>query len=111
VDLPSAASTLTATANTFVATLPGKPMQIATIDPETGEFQTSTPAAGAAAGAGSGEGAGAGGAAPAPTVDIDGLKHVYAFANVGQNRIADGCRGGAIDRQGRGPLVPGEVRT
>jgi uncharacterized protein (TIGR03437 family) len=88
VDLPSAASTLTATANTFVATLPGKPMQIATIDPDTGELQTSTPAVGAAAGAGSGAGAGAGGAAPAPTVDIDGLKHVYAFANVGQNRIA-----------------------
>ena len=88
VDLPSAASTLTATANGFVATLPGKPVQIATIDPDTGELQTSTPAVGAAAGAGSGAGAGAGGAAPAPTVDIDGLKHVYAFANVGQNRIA-----------------------
>src|ERR1035437_232989 len=80
VDLPSAASTLTATSNGLAATLPGKPVRIATIDPDTGQFQTSTPAAGA--------GTGAGGAAPAPTVDIDGLKHVYAFANVGQNRIA-----------------------
>src|ERR1035437_6798977 len=82
VDLPSAASTLTATSNGLAATLPGKPVRIATIDPDAGQFQTSTPAAGA------GAGAGAGGAAPAPTVDIDGLKHVYAFANVGQNRIA-----------------------
>ncbi|MEO8595043.1 MAG: hypothetical protein ABI759_17115 [Candidatus Solibacter sp.] len=85
VDLPSAAATLTATVNSLVANMPGKPAQIATIDPETGHFQTA--AAGAAAGGAAGAPAG-GAAGAAPTVDLDGLKHVYAFANLGGNRIA-----------------------
>jgi uncharacterized protein (TIGR03437 family) len=79
VTLPSAAATLTAAANSFVATLPGKPAQIATIDPETGVFQTSTPAPGTGAGAG---------LVAIPQVDINGLTHVYASANLGNNRIA-----------------------
>ncbi|MEO8370100.1 MAG: IPT/TIG domain-containing protein [Candidatus Solibacter sp.] len=87
VDLPSAASTLTATVNGVVAAMPGKTPQIATIDPETGAFQTSAPGAGGAGGAPV-TGAPAPGGGAAPTVDLDGLKHVYAFANVGQNRIA-----------------------
>ena len=79
VDLPSAASAVTTTPNGLVATLPGKPAQIATIDPVAGTFQISAPAAGAGGGAATGA---------APTVDIGGLQNVYAFANVGQNRIA-----------------------
>ncbi|MCU1234317.1 MAG: hypothetical protein JWP63_2284, partial [Candidatus Solibacter sp.] len=83
VTLPAAAATLTATPNSFTATLPGKPAQIATIDPETGDFQTATPAAvgGAAGGAGAGP-------VVVPAVDINGLKHVYASANLGNNRLA-----------------------
>lgn len=76
VTLPSPASVLNATPTGFAATLPGKPVQIASIDPVMGDVQA-TDAAPAALGA-----------AAAPAVDINGLKHVYASAGVGQNRTA-----------------------
>ncbi|HEY1496257.1 MAG TPA: hypothetical protein VGF49_17015 [Candidatus Solibacter sp.] len=80
VTLPSAAAAVVATPDSFTATLPGKPAQIATINPVTGEFQVSTPAAAAAPG---------GAGTPAvPTVNINGLTHIYASANLGNNRIA-----------------------
>jgi len=82
VTLPAAASTLTGTAAGLVAAIPGTPPQIIVIDPATGDTQTPTAAAPTP---------GAGGAAPGtptPTVNINGLKNVYATANLGQNRTA-----------------------
>jgi uncharacterized protein (TIGR03437 family) len=81
VALPSPASALTATAAGLVATLPGTPPQLATIDPSTGAVTTVN--AGAAAGA-----AGAAGAGANPTVNVNGLTNVYASASVGTNRTA-----------------------
>jgi len=74
VRLPSPASALTTTPTAIVATLPGAPPQLASIEPATGQFQTA-PAAAAGAGA-------------APKVDIGGLTDVYAFASLAQGRIA-----------------------
>jgi uncharacterized protein (TIGR03437 family) len=86
VTLPSAAATLTATPNSFTATLPGKPAQIATIDPETGDLQIAAP--GANPGANPPGNGGAGGAVVVPPVEIEGLTHVYAAVNLGNNRLA-----------------------
>jgi uncharacterized protein (TIGR03437 family) len=82
VTLPSAASTLNATPVGFTAILPGQPAQAAAINPITGDVTVTTVAAPGAGGAG---GPGPGGAL---NLDIDGLKHVYASANVGQGRLA-----------------------
>ncbi len=78
VTLPSTASALTAGPVALVATLPGKPAQLATIDVTTGDIQV-TAAGPAAASAASGTPA-------SPAVDIHGLNHVYAAAALGQNR-------------------------
>jgi hypothetical protein len=78
VTLPSPASALTTTPIGLVATLPGKPPQLATIDPVTGDVQTTPVAPGAAAAAGG----------AAPPVSVNGLTHVYASAAIGQNRTA-----------------------
>jgi uncharacterized protein (TIGR03437 family) len=80
VTLPAAASTLTATAAGLVAAIPGTPPQIVVIDPTTGETQTPT--------AGNPTPGGAAPGAAALTVNINGLKNIYANANVGQNRTA-----------------------
>jgi uncharacterized protein (TIGR03437 family) len=88
VSLPSAASTLTANPVGYSALLPGTPPQLAAINPITGDVTTAAAGAGAGGGGGGNAGVGAGGA-PGPTlnVNVNGLTHVYASANVGQNRI------------------------
>ncbi len=78
VTLPSPATTLTVTPAGLIAALPGTPPKIAVIDPDTGNVQVTTGAAGG----------GAIGVGVTPTVDIGGLKNVYASANVGQGRVA-----------------------
>src|ERR1051326_2520241 len=85
VSLPSAASTLTATPVGFSAVLPGKTVEIASINPITGDVTTST-AATPPGGGGGGGGLGGGGAAP--TVNVNGLTHIYATATIGQGRTA-----------------------
>jgi len=85
VTLPAAASTLTATAAGLAAGIPGTPPQVILIDPATGDTQTPTTANPAPGGGGAGGGAAG---AATPTVNINGLKNVYATANVGQNRTA-----------------------
>jgi uncharacterized protein (TIGR03437 family) len=79
VTLPAPASTLTGTPAGLVAAMPGTPPRFAVIDPATGDVQIGAAAVG---------GGGANVAGPALAVNIDGLRNLYASANVGQNRVA-----------------------
>jgi uncharacterized protein (TIGR03437 family) len=82
VTLPAAASTLTATNGGLVAAIPGTPPQTIVIDPDTGDMQKPAAATGGGAAAGALPGA------ATPAVTINGLKNVYATANLGQGRTA-----------------------
>lgn len=82
VTLPAAASTLTGSAAGLVAAIPGTPPKIVVIDPETGDMQAP------AAAPGGGAGAGAAPAGATSTITVNGLKNVYATANLGQGRTA-----------------------